>query len=231
MIQRRDSIGFVEIMRGKYKVTDTDYIVKLLTGMTTVERHKLLYIPFDVLWEQLWGQPTNGGHAYKNEKEQAKQKLELLKTATPSLDDLISCAPTTWTTPEWGFPKGRRDSNESEYACAMRELWEETNIQESQIIPIRNLEPISERFFGSNQVHYCHKYFIAFAPEEFAQTVSYERAVATNEHISREVGDMRWFSADEALSTIRPENVEKREILLRVCSLLRNYCPLRLPAA
>jgi len=50
----------------------------------------------------------------------------------------------------------------------------------------------------------------------------------TNEHMSREVGNIGWFSLEDALSMIRPENVEKREILLKASSLLRNYCPLRL---
>ena len=36
---------------------------------------------------------------------------------------------------------------------------------------------------------------------------------------------------EEALSLIRPENVEKREILLRVSSILRNYCALQMGSA
>jgi hypothetical protein len=50
----------------------------------------------------------------------------------------------------------------------------------------------------------------------------------TNEHMSREVGDIGWFSLDEALRIIRSDNVEKREILLKASSLLRSFCPLRL---
>jgi hypothetical protein len=47
-------------------------------------------------------------------------------------------------------------------------------------------------------------------------------------HMSREVGDIRWVSLEDALSLIRPENVEKREILLRASSILRNYCALQM---
>lgn len=231
LIQRRDSIGFVEMMRGKYKTHDTDYILQHLNGMTEAEREALLHAPFDELWEALWGKPMHGGVAYKHEKEQAKQKLEFLRNATPSLQQLIeTVAGPAWATPEWGFPKGRRDSRESEYMCAMRELWEETNLKEGQIVPIRGLDPITERFFGSNQVQYSHKYYIAYAPPATADAVDYKTAAEESEHVRREVGNIGWFTLEEALRLIRPGNVEKKEILLRVCNLLRNYCPLRLPA-
>jgi hypothetical protein len=46
--------------------------------------------------------------------------------------------------------------------------------------------------------------------------------------MKREIGDLGWFTLEEALEKIRPENVEKKEVLLRAQSLLRNYCPLML---
>ena len=225
LIQRRDSIGYVEIMRGKYKVTDTAYIQTQLEGMTPQEREKVLKEPFDKLWESLWGAPAHGGHAYRHEKEQAKAKLEMLR---PQLAAMVAACNTTWDTPEWGFPKGRRDGCETEYACAMRELWEETNLKESSILPLRNMDPLVERFCGSNHVKYEHKYYMAFAPPEAAQGVSYEKAVLENEHIRREVGAIQWVSLERGLALFRPEHVEKREILLRASSLLKSYYPLRL---
>ena len=42
--------------------------------------------------------------------------------------------------------------------------------------------------------------------------------------MSREIGDIGWFSIDDALTHIRSENIEKREILLRVSGLIRSYC-------
>ena len=227
LIQRKDSIGFIELIRGKYKVTDIEYISKNIAGMTALEREKIRTLSFDDLWEGLWGPSKDGFHAYKHEKEQGRQKLEALRGGTPSLDTLLKEAPQPFDTPEWGFPKGRKNLNESEYACAMRETWEETNIQEREIISIRNMDPITENFVGSNGVAYCHKYFIAFAlhgvGEEKVVTAS-----TTNEHIQSEVGDIRWFTLDDALKRIRPENPEKRDVLLRVDSILKNFCPLQL---
>lgn len=224
LIQRRDSIGFIEMMRGKYRTSDNEYIKQHISGMTEDERVKLCTIPFDTLWESLWGAPQEGSHAYKNEKEQARQKLEII---APSLEALIKECGPAWPTPEWGFPKGRRDMNESEYTCAMREMWEETNISERDIFPIRNLEPIEENFVGTNNIHYCHKYYVANAPIGVGEQ-GIEAAAAENVHIKREVSRIQWFSYEDAVAHIRSENPEKREVLLRVHKILQMYYPLRI---
>jgi 8-oxo-dGTP pyrophosphatase MutT (NUDIX family) len=232
LIQRRDSLGFVEIMRGKYKLQDIDYIRRQLLGTIQTERERLLSMPFDELWCGLWGITTDQqGQSYKSEKEMSRTKLETLRLGylheetgeTISLKTLLATLPCKWETPEWGFPKGRRDYRESDFQCALREVKEETGLTDKDICPIRNLNPIQESFFGSNTIHYCHKYFIAFVHSQKSIEMD-----STNEHMSREVGNISWYSLDEALRVIRSDNVEKREILLKTSSLLRNFCPLRL---
>lgn len=230
LIQRRDSIGYIEIMRGKYRLSDTAYIRSLFEGMTALERGRLATLPFARLWEELWGQPSQGGHSYRHEKEQARMKLDALRSEGV-LATILESLPGAWPTPEWGFPKGRRDLNESEYACAMREMEEETNIREDQIQPVRGLEPLVERFCGSNNVQYCHKYYLAYAPPELPE-VNFERGLAENEHMRREIGGLRWMTLEEAVQVLRPEQAEKKALILRIGALLRGYCPLRLrPAA
>ena len=227
MIQRKDSIGFIELIRGKYKLSDFDYIRQTISGMTQAERDRLLTMTFDELWENVWGPSRDGAHSYRHEKEQGRQKLDTLRAGTPSLEELIKGAGPPKETPEWGFPKGRRNANEGEYACAIRETWEETNIGEQDLVPIRNMDPVAERFVGSNGVSYIHKYFIAYARPGVGEE-GLTAAAVTNEHIQREVGDIRWFSLKDALTHIRPENPEKRNLLLRVHAILKHYCPLQI---
>lgn len=227
LIQRRDSLGYVEILRGKYKETDIEYIRKQVYGMTDVEREKLLNHSFDDLWSELWGYDTKTSSHYRNDKEVSKGKLQLLRDGFEvepgqlfCLSTLIDETSVHWDTPEWGFPKGRREPGEKDLACALREVEEETGISREQIVVIQNLEPLSETFFGSNQVHYCHKYFTFYLPLNVE--VKYDES---NPHMKREIGNLQWFSLDQALQKIRSDNVEKREILLRMNILLRNFCP------
>ena len=54
MVQRRDTLGFVEFMRGKYSLDNTEYIKDLLKIMTRTERNLLISLNFDELWDKLW---------------------------------------------------------------------------------------------------------------------------------------------------------------------------------
>ena len=225
LIQRRDSLGFIELMRGKYKPNDIEYIRLHLGGITKEEREKYRTGPFEELWNGMWG--LDHSHLYKNEYEIAKAKWETIHTGVVdtsgkvwTIDTILETVGEAPATPEWGFPKGRRDAQESDYVCAMREMFEETGVHESQVIPIQNLEPLVESFFGSNHVHYCHKYFVVWVPPE----VNVE-FTAENDHMRREIGDLRWFSLNQALAHLRPDNIEKREVLLKAASLFRNLCP------
>lgn len=229
MIQRRDSLGFIEIMRGKYKISDINYIKHHIATMTKHEHEKILNNDFDSLWLGLWGTPREQSQNYKNDKEASRVKFEMLKKGIIdeseniiTLEQMISEVADPWETPEWGFPKGRRDARETELQCAFRELKEETSIEENEILFIRNLEPVSETFFGSNHIDYCHKYFICLYNS--SKEISYD---TSNKFMAQEIGDLGWFTYEECLNKIRPENIEKKEVLLRTISLLRNYCPLR----
>jgi len=225
LIQRRDSLGFIELMRGRYKVTDIDYIRLHMGGITEEERTKYSTGPFEKLWAGMWG--LDHSHLYKNEYEIAKAKWEQIHEGVTDVNgkrwtvaDIIASAPPAPPTPEWGFPKGRRDAQESDYVCSMREMYEETGVRESDVIPIKNLEPLVESFFGSNHVHYCHKYYVVWVPYDLKVEFNKD-----NDHMRREIGDLQWFSLAEAMKHLREENIEKREVLLKAASIFRNLCP------
>lgn len=232
LIQRRDSLGFVDLLRGKYSIHDVDYIKRQIAGMTAQERTKILTKDFDSLWADMWGSESTDIQ-YKKDKENSRNKLLALREGITldvsgtraTLEDFIRECPTSWDTPEWGFPKGRRDGYETDLDCALREMKEETGLRDSDIQVIYNLEPLNETFFGTNRIHYSHKYFVVYVPD--GNQVKFD---GSNPHMRREIGGIAWFSLNDALQKLRPDNIEKREILLRVGTLLRNYCPLLHPS-
>ena len=232
LIQRRDSLGYVDLLRGKYSIHDVEYIKKQIAGMTDEERQKIISKDFDELWAEMWGSES-ADVQYKKDKENSRNKLMALREGITldisgnmaTISDFVKECPVHWSTPEWGFPKGRRDGGESDLDCALREMKEETGLQENEIHVIHNLEPLNETFYGSNRVHYSHKYFVIFVPD--GSQVKFD---PTNYHMKREIGNLGWFSIPDALQKIRSENTEKREMIHRLCVLLKNYCPILHPS-
>jgi 8-oxo-dGTP pyrophosphatase MutT (NUDIX family) len=223
MIQRRDSIGFIELIRAKYKLTDIDYIKEQVEGTTVEERQKLVSSPFEDLWVGLWGQTTFETKQYKQEYDQAKYKFEQLLKGIEidgtfiSLQLLINSVETKWSTPEWGFPKGRRNMLEKDVQCAVREFCEETGLTENQFTLFKNIHPIHETFYGNNNIHYCHVYYLAWIHPSIKVQFNKE-----NEVMIKEIGDIQWLSKENALLHIRQTNTNKREILLRAYSIIEN---------
>jgi 8-oxo-dGTP pyrophosphatase MutT (NUDIX family) len=195
--------------------------------MTETERNRLATLDFEILWHDLWGADTESSQRYAHDRIISRQKLAELRSGVelPSgekytLDDLLRQEPAVYYSPEWGFPKGRRDPHETDVQCAFRELEEETGIAEDELWKVGNVAPLIEQFYGSNNIHYRHSYYIA-------QYVSQRDIVfdALNTEMAREIGGLVWKSLDEALVLLRPENVEKRGIIVQLASLLRNYSP------
>ena len=227
MIQRKDSLGFMDIMRGKYKLNEPEYIKKQLRGMTEEEREKLRSMEFEEIWNQLWGSDTESTQRYAHDRVISKQKLAELRAGVQlengekySITDLLRQEPILYTTPEWGFPKGRRDPHESDARCAFRELEEETSITEQELLKVTNVSPFIEQFYGSNNIHYRHTYYIAQYTGN--RTISFD---ALNSEMAREIGNIAWKNLEDAIVLLRPENIEKRGILLQLSNLLRNYSP------
>ena len=230
MIQRRDSIGFIELLRAKYKVTDIPYICAQIEGTTAQERDMLKTKTFEDLWSGLWGTSTFESKQYRQEFEQAKVKFEQLREGievegkTITLANLLDTTPVLWKTPEWGFPKGRRNTFETDLACAIREFEEETTLKPEQYTLLENLNPIQESFYGNNNIHYCHIYYIAIVP--------YETELGSpSEHpeLAREISSLAWIPYGQAIQQIRDTNPEKRDVLRRVKTVLSQLTLLSLP--
>jgi 8-oxo-dGTP pyrophosphatase MutT (NUDIX family) len=131
-----------------------------------------------------------------------------------SLESLINESTSQWLETEWGFPKGRHNNQEKDLLCALRELEEETGYSRLAINIIQNLIPFEEIFTGSNYKSYKHKYYVAYMENLNENQMSYQ---------DTEVSKMEWKTFDEAIPLIRAYNLEKKEVLTRVETLLKHY--------
>ena len=222
MIRRKDTLGFIDFMRGKYSLYNKDYIKNMVLQMTTTERTHLKELSFQELWCNVWGD-NNVSSQYKNEETVSKEKFATLtkgvhvKNESYSLNSIIDeCNQiTVWDEQEWGFPKERRNYQEKDYDCAIREFCEETGYYKKNIYNIKNIFPFEEIFTGSNYKSYKHKYFLAYMKSsDTLQTTSFQRS---------EVGKMEWKSYEECTKSMRSYNLEKKRILSNIYQTLKKY--------
>jgi ADP-ribose pyrophosphatase YjhB (NUDIX family) len=214
MICRKDTLGYVDFLRGKYNLNNKYHILNLINEMTIIEKEKILQNKFDVLWKELWGNFV--GNQYKSEEKLSKEKFIKLKNEeiiNLSLEKLIDESNTKWGTPEWGFPKGRRNNGENDINCATREYIEETGHPKTSFEIIQNILPFEEIFTGSNFKSYKHKYYIAVSKKD----------VENDTFQKSEVSNMKWLSLEECLKVIRPYSFEKIEIIQKIDKILNKY--------
>lgn len=210
LIRRRDSISYVEFLRGKYKLSDPDYITLLINGMTCDEHCRLLNGDFDKLWETLWN--SQNTRQFRNECEAARRMFTAIKNTGDIhgrlLVQYIENVTSSWAEPEWGFPKGRRAVRELELHTALREFSEETGLS-STIVHIVESEPtLTEEYTGTNGIRYKQVYYIGAVAS--GTSVSLQ---PSNRVMSREIGDIAWLTFEAAYEKLRPSNIEKRNML------------------
>ena len=229
MIRRKDTVGFVEFIRGKYPVYNRAYLQRLVDEMTLDEKRRLQTQTFSELWTNVWGEYLNT--KYQTEETVSGERFNLLKKGVKinrgngnydyiTLDDLIENSATRWSEPEWGFPKGRRNYQEKDMDCALREFSEETGYDSSKLVVMQNIIPYEEIFMGSNVKTYKHKYYVAYFPLTQNATASFS---VSPKFQKTEVSKMAWFTFDECVRHIRPHNLEKINILRNLNNALNEY--------
>lgn len=230
MIQRKDSLSFMEFIRGKYDPIDIKYISKLLSYMTIYERTMLLSKTFEDLWNHIWFQKSIQRHTA--DYDEAQKRFQEIYSGVEVVDakgvkrkhtlsSLIAETPTPFTEPEWGFPKGRRRLKETDICCAVREFCEETGFSPSDVKICESVKPFEEVFYGTNSILYRHVYFIA----ELVTNRDREIVVdPSNINQAREVQQVSWFNFQDVLAHIRTHNSERKEIFTCAHAAVSRLC-------
>ncbi len=247
LIQRKHTIGYMELIRGKYDPNNEEYLVKIFDLMTQEEKDNISSIrDYDILRNMLGS--TAKLKNYKKEYYDGKQKFsELLKDQ--KLDIIISKSNSNhlqWDGPEWGLPKGRRSQNETDLDCAIREFLEETGIDPSDIIIYQNIIPLEEIYTGINNILYKHVYFIARMKEtesdkipeinipDITMSSNLEINYITSNSSSNliidhnkpeqfnEVSNIKWCNFEECNRLIRPYYTNKISVIKKAFQMIKN---------
>lgn len=210
MVRRKDSMSYMEFLRGKYDISNSTYIHNLIRNMTKDEQRRIVEQPFQVLWSLLWG---NGRDVHSQEFTESKEKYDALDRAR-----LVYEYRSVYDEPEWGFPKGRRMRKESDIDCAIREFFEETNIARDAYTLCRNLQ-FSETFQGTNGVMYKHIYFIGLLTD--SSIIDLEQKLTPVQR--REISQVAWKTFDECRAHVRPHYVKRKALFSEIESALKTF--------
>ena len=207
MIQRRDTIGYIDFIRGKWNSKEALSI--LFREMTVQEQANLLNLTWDEIWDSLWR--NHKSRSYKNEYNSSFKKFTQI-----DLLEIVEKYPAEYIFQEFGFPKGRRNIKESDLTCAKREFMEETGYNDSDYELDENLHTIVEEFTGTNGIRYRHVYYLAKMKNNV-----HNAGVYTNTQ-KEEIRNIGWFNFYECLSLVRSYDTAKKDVVRQVYTFLES---------
>ena len=219
MICRKHSIGYIEFIRGNYKIDNGPYLYNIFDIMTENEIDNIQTLPFNELWNNLWNHKNNINTEFKK----SKHKFYDLKNDKYSvtLSKLINHSKKHYQTPEWGFPKGRKNLNETMKEASIREVYEETNIQQTDynFQLGKDNEPIlfTEEYKAFNHKIYNLSYYVAKMEDNFKISNIF------NKHQENEISNIGLYTIDEVKNKIRPYYKEKIKLINKVDTFIHTY--------
>ena len=225
MVERKDSLSYIEFIRGKYNNPENKkYISLLISRMTDVEKEKLLNNDFDELWKMLWIHIDNVNQRIKKEYLKSKENFIKLKKGLYTKDKeffnleiIINECTTDYKTNEWEIPKGRRSGNENNKDCAIREFNEETNIKKDNYKLFSNIIPIIEEYKGINNVRYKHIYYVGKIEDKINLVIDEK-----NKNQYTEIKTIEWLTEQQCYEKIRNYNTTKKKVIEKFFQLYKN---------
>jgi len=210
LIRRKDSIEYVNFIRGIYKLNNLEHLTKIINRMTIEEISNIQTSSFENLWEKLWMKSLDVDNLkieHKKNYEKAYNKFMDLRNKN-KLDSILKSYKSNWLESEWGFPKGRKNTYESDIEAAIREFTEETGINNDYYI-ILNSKEFIEEYIGTDGKIYKHIYFLAkYINKNIDLQIN-----SSNRHQITEISLLKFFTLEEAISKFRSYHTEKINII------------------
>lgn len=205
MVQKRVTNAFAEFVRGKYRTrTDADV---LFNGMTKQEKLMLLSLKFEYIWYYLYLDFTQNEFYYKCQGKFNDYISDGGKRLKHTIDT-TKCALGT----SWEPPKGRKNKDESNIECAVRELKEETGISDDLYKFLFHLKNNKYKCSAiSHETQYKVVYYTARIFEH-----KDPRFILSNYTQTSELLDTKWISVKDLISY--PMMNELRQYIIALAS-------------
>ena len=223
MIQRKDSLCYIEFIRGKYDLYNSKYIQILINKCSLIEKQKLLNKSFNDLWKELWLISDDNNYDNNNDYIKAYHKYKKIydgyndkNNNKINLKILINRSKTNYIDSEWEFPKGRRNKDENNLQCAKREFMEETNYNENDYKLIKNINTFSEEFLGENKIRYKYIYYIGLL-QNYKKSICIDK---NNINQISEIKNIKWLNKQESLNIIRDYHYTRRDVINKIFDLI-----------
>ena len=231
MIQRKDTLCYVEFIRGKYEIENKDYIIKLFERMTHHERELIRQNTFEYLWSSLWIDNKKRNTDYKITREKFNiikngyiiKPIDLNKPHIfVDINYIIDQCQKVRLEQEWEFPKGRRKVGEDDFTCAKREFEEESGLSLGNLQFIDVYKNYEEVYLSINKIRYRNVFYLAkhidYNKSDKEDTLLYNE---NNAHQMKEVRDVKWMSSMEVIDKIRDRYCEKIEMFRMIDETIR----------
>jgi 8-oxo-dGTP pyrophosphatase MutT (NUDIX family) len=190
-------------MRGNWNSNDD--IKTLLLSMTREEHQRLCSYSFEELWNDLWVARSTG-RAINDAREKVKNKFNRIrKKLPPMIESITDVVEET----QWGFPKGKKNTDETDVQCALREFNEETRIDCSEL-DIQDIRPFVEIYKGGNKKLYRTHYFVAECKKKMIPEYTGTPSCIRKKTISDEASDLKWMTVDEIMGCKYIEHRRKK---------------------
>ena len=235
MICRRNTIGFVQFIRGQYINSDIDYIQTLFNVMSNDEIKiiKENLQNFENLWEYLWLDKfySNSNDRIRKDRMSSEKKfnhicqgISILNEVSINIEYFINSKSKFYKEPEWEFPKGRRNINEIESETALREFTEETGIQREEISFVNDKPIFVEQYKSYDNVEYNNQYFLVYINTHMDKFV----ISPDNKEQFTEVSKIDFHTYEKAISLMRDYCPYKIKLLKKIDDYIKNNSDIRM---
>jgi 8-oxo-dGTP pyrophosphatase MutT (NUDIX family) len=208
LVNRRNSLNYIDFIRGKYDIQNTAHINNMCNLMSVDEVNMIKTENFNNLWYNLWLK-NSYKKKYLEEMNLSKIKFNHLRE-TGVLNNIES----KYSSTEWEIPKGKKNTNETNLQCAIRELKEETSLSNNSYTILSCLDPIHDTFIGTNNKEYKHIFYTAILDEDNI----------SDDYKNNEISEIKWCKWSELNDLIRPYNNNKINILTNLFLFILNIC-------